>query len=132
MPIRAVAKRLLRLTPYRMARNPGNRFDAMEDFLHQVSSMGYRPRLVIDGGAHLGSFAVMARAAFPAAEIHMIDPQPTCGAALTALAEQRGFRFHPVALTSENKTVRMVFDGPLDTGGHVAWQENQHQANTDV
>lgn len=132
MALRTVAKRLLRLTPYRIERNPRNRFDAMEEFLHHLAAVGYRPALVIDGGAHLGSFALLARAAFPAAEIHMVDPQPTCAAALTALAAQPGLYFHPVALTSANKSVRMVCDGPLDTGAHLAWQENQDRANTDV
>jgi len=133
MTFRTIAKRLMALTPYRLLRSAPNRFDAIEHFLHHVAKTGYRPHRIIDGGAHLGLFARCARAAFPAAEIHMIEPQPACAAALEKLARQPGFHFHPVALTSERRIVRMAVggDGP-NTGAHIAWVEHQPRASVDV
>jgi FkbM family methyltransferase len=97
-----------------------------------MARCGYRPRCIIDGGAHLGWFAQSARAVFPTVEIHMIDPQPACAPALRRLVETHGFHFHPVALTSERKTVRMICDAGPDTGAHLAWDGNLDRANTDV
>jgi FkbM family methyltransferase len=130
--VRALLKKLLAHTPYRISRNAPNRFDGIEAFLGQVARRGYRPRVIIDGGAHLGWFAKQARTAFPAADIHLVEPQPACAPALKAMATLPGFHFHPVALTSERKTVRMVCDDTLDTGAYVAWDANQHQATIDV
>jgi FkbM family methyltransferase len=127
-----LAKKLLEFTPYRISRTAPNRFDGIEDFLWQVAKRGYRPRCVVDGGAHLGWFAGLARAAFPAAEIHMVEPQPACAPTLAKLAEMPGFHFHPVALTSERKIVRMICQDKPDTGAHLAWEANRHRANVDV
>ncbi len=125
-------KKLLAYTPYRISRSAPNRFEGIEAFLGQIARRDYRPRVIIDGGAHLGWFAKKARTAFPAADIHLVDPQPACAATLRATATLPGFHFHPIALTSERKTVRMICDEVPNTGAHVAWSGNQHQANVDV
>ncbi|MBN9089500.1 MAG: FkbM family methyltransferase [Reyranella sp.] len=132
MTLRTFTKRLLTFTPYRLSRTASNRFDGIEECLRQLARGGYRPRCIIDGGAHLGWFARCARAVFPGAEIHLVDPQPACAPTLQRLAETPGFHFHPVALTSERKIARMVCDSGPDTGAHVAWDGNLHRANTDV
>lgn len=119
MPLRRMAKQLIALTPYRVARSAPNRFDAIEHFLHHLAEMGYEPRSIIDGGAHLGAFALFARSAFPDAEIHMIEPQPACAVRLNELASRPGFHFHPVAITDRKQTVRFLCsDGP-HTGAHI-------------
>jgi FkbM family methyltransferase len=129
--LRDLAKALISLTPYTISRNPRNRFDAMGDFLRHLVSIGYRPRLIVDGGAHLGWFARQARACFPEADIHMVEPQPACASALRNLCEKPGFYFHPLALTSERKSIRMVCDSGPDTGAHVAAAVDP-RANVDV
>ena len=132
MTLRTLTKRLLALTSYRLSRTASNRFDGVEECLHQLAKGDYEPRCIIDGGAHLGWFAQCAHAAFPDAEIHMVDPQPACAPTLQRLAQTRGFHFHPAALTSERKIVRMVCDSEPDTGAHVAWDGNLHRATIDV
>jgi FkbM family methyltransferase len=129
--VRDAIKWLVGLTPYRVTRNRANRFESMEQFLHHLPTMGYRPRIVVDGGAHLGRFSRHARQAFPQAEIHMVEPQPACAAALRALAAKPGFYLHTVALTAERKTVKMTCDDGPDTGAYVAAADDR-RANTEV
>ena len=71
--ITSLAKRLMALTPYRVSRRRENRFDATHSCLPHLRELGYVPRLIIDGGAHLGAFSEAAHATFPEAEIHLID-----------------------------------------------------------
>lgn len=115
----SLVKRLMALTPYRISRRRENRFDATHSCLPHLREMGYAPRLVIDGGAHLGAFAEAAHAAFPEAEIHLIEPQPACRAPLEALARQRGWFFHACALSDHSGTVRMACDAKPNTGAYV-------------
>ena len=125
------AKALVALTPFKVTRNRPNRFDAVEDFLRHLNATGYQPRIVIDGGAHLGWFARLAREAFPEAAIHMVEPQPACAPHLRKLLNGSGMFFHPVALTSERRNVRMVCDEHGDTGAYVA-NSADARANIDV
>jgi FkbM family methyltransferase len=129
--IRDAIKWLVSLTPYRVTKNRTNRFDSMEEFLHHLPKMGYQPRVIVDGGAHLGWFSLHARRAFPQAEIHMVEPQPACAAALKALAARPGFNLHTVALTAERKTVKMTCNDGPDTGAYVAAGDDR-RANTEV
>lgn len=117
--ITSLAKRLMALTPYRVSRRRENRFDATQGCLPHLRELGYAPRLIIDGGAHLGSFAEAAHATFPEAEIHLIEPQPACRAPLEALARQRGWIFHACALSDHTGTVRMACDVKPNTGAYV-------------
>lgn len=130
--LKTVVRRLVGLTPYRISSGPANRFDAIEPFLHHVAQMGLRPRRIIDGGAHLGTFARAAREAFPAAEIHMVEPQPACAARLRELASSPGFHLHPVALTGEKMIVHMIALEEPDTSAHIAWEGARHLAKLDV
>ena len=87
--LKDLARRLLALTPYRLERGAPNRFQAIDYTLQHLHELGYVPRQIIDGGAHLGWFALLARQVFPAAAIHMIDPQPACRARPSHLQESR-------------------------------------------
>ncbi len=118
--ITSLAKRLMALTPYRVSRRRENRFDATHSCLPHLRELGYTPRLIIDGGAHLGAFSEAAHVTFPEAEIHLIEPQPACRAPLEALARQRGWVFHPCALSDHTGTVRMACDVKPSTGAYVA------------
>ena len=103
----------------------------MDDFLRYLARNEYRPRVIVDGGAHLGWFARQAYARFPDAEIHLFEPQPACAPALQKLCGRQRLNFHPVALTSERKRIVMVCDGQLDTGAYVAASVD-HLGNTEV
>jgi FkbM family methyltransferase len=127
--VRSLARRLLAYTPYRITKSVPNRFDAIEDCLRQLARSRFAPSLIIDAGAHTGAFATMARSAFPAAAIHMIEPQPGCAPGLQKLSAKPGFFFHPVAVTSEAGPVHMCVRSDGDTGAHVTWAENRHEAN---
>src|SRR5689334_2206386 len=106
-------------TPYRINRAPPNRFQAIEDCLWQLKAVGYTPTMIIDGGAHLGEFSLLARRVFPGADIHMIEPQPACQGALVELAAKHSFRLHPFALVSTEevgKPILMAVSSEPSTG----------------
>ena len=117
--LRNVAKRLLALTPYRIVRGAENRFEAIGDCLRHLSKLAYRPRRIIDGGAHLGAFARTAHAVFGEAAIDMIEPQPACREALRALAAAHGFSFHACALGDHAGNIRFSVRSEANTGAHV-------------
>lgn len=96
-----VANRLLQSLGVRITRNlEGNRFQAMEQTLRLVSNNGFAPRTIIDAGANIGEWTLMARRIFPTAVFHMVEPQSGCAPALRSIAESsEGIRFHPVAVT---------------------------------
>lgn len=127
-----LAKRLLALTPYRVTRNAPNRFEGVVHCLGHLRKLGYETRLIIDGGAHLGTFSQAAAAIFPDAQVHMIEPQPACRAPLEALAADRGFAFHPCALGAEAGTAGMVCEQGPNTGAHLVWPAQLSQATAEV
>jgi FkbM family methyltransferase len=115
-----IAKKLVALTPYRIVRSAPNRFSEIDHCLRHLHHLGYEPGLIVDGGAHLGSFARAAHAEFPAAKIHMIEPQQDCHEALAALAAAHDFVLHKAALESESGTAELIYgSGGPDTGAHV-------------
>jgi FkbM family methyltransferase len=123
MKMKSLIKSIVALTPYRVLRGAANRFQAFDACFDLLKRLGYEPRFVIDGGAHLGDFALTAQAVFPRAHIHMVEPQPACRAALENLAAARGFSFHPYALASPEEaaggTLHLaVSEGP-STGAHI-------------
>jgi FkbM family methyltransferase len=123
MAVKRALKALIELTPYRIVRRAQNRFDAMEYSLGLLRSFGYRPQVVIDAGAHLGSFARTAARTFPGAEIHLIEPQRACHDALRALAGP--FRLHALALGCEADVVnglKLAVEGGPSTGAHISEQ----------
>lgn len=127
-----LAKKLLSLTPYRIVKGSPARFQGMEHCLHRLHRLGYVPYRIVDGGAHLGSFALTAHALFPNARIYMIEPQPPCRAALESLAADHDFVFYPYALSAEAGTLRMICGEVPATGAHIAWPANLAEATVDV
>lgn len=113
-------KALLALTPYRVVRfKAGNRFQAIEACLHSLKARGYMPRVVIDGGAHLGLFTTASQAIFPAATYHLVEPQPACIAQLKKLCAEHGFVFHQCALADKPGQVHLSVSAEPSTGAHV-------------
>lgn len=119
--LKRVAKAVVALTPYTVSSNKPNRFDATEVCLRRMAKHGYAPRAVIDGGAHLGSFATMAKRVFPEAIVQMVEPQPSCREYLSSMARQPGFAFHACALGATSGTLQMraKIDEP-STGSSIA------------
>ena len=119
--LKSALRAAIALTPYRLVRGPENRFQAIEYTLSLLRTFGYAPRLVIDGGAHLGTFAEVAARIFPTAEIYMIEPQAACQPALAALTPR--FHLHPVALGSAADVatgLNLAAGDTPSTGAHIA------------
>jgi FkbM family methyltransferase len=123
--MKALLKRLVAMTPYRIVRDEDmNRFQAVEACLRQLRGRGYCPDIVIDGGAHLGTFSEMARRIYPTASFHLVEPQPACQAALRALCAREGFTLHPYALGETSQPLRFAATDVASTGAHVADAED--------
>jgi FkbM family methyltransferase len=120
--VKRLINALMALTPYRIVRDHGaNRFYAIEPCLHMLKARGFAPRIVIDCGAHVGSFSLAARSIFPEAVFHLIEPQPACRSALQTLCNaMRGFTFHDCALADAPGRVELTVAAEATTGAHVA------------
>jgi FkbM family methyltransferase len=76
-----------------------NRFDAHNDVFEHLRSIGFRPNLVVDGGANIGNWTRLVRRYFPEAEFHLVEPQPDLQPALMAsIAGCPKSFIHPVAI----------------------------------
>jgi FkbM family methyltransferase len=119
--LRGIAKAMLKRTPYRVVRDHGrNRFQAIDIALAGLQRRGFRPTLVIDGGAHLGEFSTVAAGLFPTAAFHLIEPQEACLPALRALAARRGWRLTEAAFgAGDQATVAFSQTSTPSTGAHV-------------
>jgi FkbM family methyltransferase len=62
----------------------------MDDALELLHRAGLRPDAVIDVGANRGQWTAIARARFPDATYHLVEPQPGCLPVLKVLAERTG------------------------------------------
>jgi FkbM family methyltransferase len=131
LTFKSVLKAFVSLTPYRIVRRSQNRFDGMRYSLELLHKYGYRPRIIIDSGAHLGSFALMAAAIFSGSEVHMIEPQRACHAALGALVGP--FHLHGVGLGSEADAVmglRLAAEDEPSSGAHISDQGEKITVST--
>lgn len=82
-----------------------NRFDAHSDVFAHLRNIGFRPNLVVDGGANVGNWTRLARGFFPKAEFHLVEPQPDLQPSLSASIAGRAKSFiHPVALAEPGVT----------------------------
>lgn len=119
--MKRLVKSLMEHTPYRIVRHYGaNRFHAIEQCLQIMKARGFAPRIIVDGGAHIGSFSLAARAIFPAAVIHCVEPQPACREPLRTVCAERGFFFHECALAEKPGRVDLAATAEPNTGVHVA------------
>jgi FkbM family methyltransferase len=99
----------------------------MEEALLMMHRSGYKPAVVIDGGANVGNWTRTARSIFPDATFHLIEPQPGCAESLRQLVKDtpRSVVYH-VAITEPGVSrVRMVGggEGNKSTGSFVAGDE---------
>lgn len=118
--MKQIIKAILAQTPYRVVRDKGaNRFQAIEVALRGMRDRGFSPSLVIDAGAHLGSFSLAARQIFPAAGFHLVEPQPACIQPLRAVCVRAGFTLHECALADREGSVDLSRADTPNTGVHV-------------
>jgi FkbM family methyltransferase len=115
-----IIKALIAQTPYRVVRDKGaNRFQAIDASLRNMKDRGFSPRVVIDGGAHLGLFSTATQKFFPNAKFHLVEPQPACSAILMNVARKNGFVLHQCALSDEKGNVNITIASEPNTGVHV-------------
>ncbi|MFZ0846975.1 MAG: FkbM family methyltransferase [Pseudolabrys sp.] len=113
-------KAFLEYTPYRIIRDRGrNRFQAIDASLRNMKGRGYRPSIVIDGGAHLGMFSLAAAKTFPDAKYHLIEPQEPCLGPLRKLCAKNHFVLHEFALSDQLGTVKFLKTVTPSTGAYV-------------
>jgi FkbM family methyltransferase len=98
---------------YRVSAGPPNRFDAMKAALVQLHRMGYAPRVIVDVGANVGSWADMARRVFPDATLHLIEPQAACQPDLAAVCARlgRAYAYTTAATLAGRRVVHMAGAG---------------------
>jgi FkbM family methyltransferase len=103
-------QRMLRRFGLHVSRSDPNRFAAIPVVLAHLHCSGYRPRVVIDGGANVGRWTSMAHALFEDASFHMIEPQPGCAAFLDRVRQRLPrVSLHAVALSAPGvESVRMT------------------------
>jgi FkbM family methyltransferase len=87
-----------------------------------MKERGFDPKVVIDGGAHLGSFSVMAKQLFPNAFFHLIEPQAACLPHLRALCVHEDFVLHECALSDVSGTLSLRDGDEPSTGAHVTFE----------
>jgi FkbM family methyltransferase len=129
MSLKDVARHIARRAGYVVHRWPANRFDAMDAALEMLVARGYRPRVVIDGGANRGQWFGIASPIFPGAAFHLIEAQDFCWPYLERAAAARGrTTLHRTAITSPGvTTVRMHRGGdPGNTGAFVFAESEGH------
>jgi FkbM family methyltransferase len=127
--LKKVVRAVMAQTPYRiLRRTDANRFQAFEDCLQGMKDRGFSPRVVIDGGAHLGSFSLAAERLFPGAAFHLVEPQRACSAALQRLCRtRRAFTLHECALAEHEGQIDFTETTEPGTGAHVKVDDG-HQA----
>jgi FkbM family methyltransferase len=90
----------------------------MEQVLRLLADNNFAPRTIVDAGANVGEWTLLARDIFPSATVHMIEPQSGCASALQEIASASSqIRFHQVAVTRPGvPQVSMAGGGPLRRG----------------
>jgi len=130
--LKTVIKKLLKYTPYRITRNMDlNRFQALDTCMSLLRSLDFRPNIIIDGGAHLGQFALEAAIIFVDAEVYLIEPQPACLPYLRRISKERRFTLYPYFIASEVEaemgTILLKVDDVPTTGAHGVDEENSSE-----
>jgi FkbM family methyltransferase len=101
-----------------------------------LRARGFEPSTIVDAGANVGDWTQIAREIFPAAMIHMIEPQRGCAPALESLASGSAqLHYHRLALTRPGRhqvTMRGGGDSKLGTGAWVSDDDETESPGTRV
>src|SRR5271166_2234269 len=122
--MKQIAKAIIAKTPYRVVRDRGaNRFQAIEVSLRGLKERGFCPNVIIDGGAHLGTFSLNVKKIFPNAVFHLVEPQSACFAALEQTCGKEGFTLHKCALSDHDGKLSFTNTTSPNTGAQVSTDE---------
>lgn len=71
---------------------------------YDLAKVPFRPDVIIDCGAHIGLFSLLARSTFPGATLIAYEPNPANAVFVRAQIEKNkaGFRFHEAAVSTES------------------------------
>lgn len=129
--MKALLRSLIEKTPYRIIRaRVRNRFFAQQETLASLARRGYRPRRIVDGGAHVGDFARMARSVFADAAIDLIEPQPACQPALQDLVwSMPNCTLHSVAIGRTTGTLPLACDPAVPSTGACVLLSPSHEGS---
>jgi len=131
--MKKLIKRLMAATPYRIMRDNGpNRFNGMEACLRSMKNRDFQPTVVIDGGAHVGTFSLLAKSIFPKADYHLIEPQPVCHTPLRALCMKEGWTLHACAISDHVGSSRLRVTQDFDTGAYLTADADAHEIKTET
>ena len=112
-------------------------FAEFDDLLAVLRASGFTPDTVIDIGANVGLFSLVAADAFPAAQVHAYEPSPETFAALSANAEPCP-RIAVYNLAISDKPGEMTFrpGGPVNrdrsSGAHFVNDPARFDASFDI
>ena len=113
-------KKIIAQTPYRIIGDRGaNRFQAMDVSLSGLKSRGFQPDIIIDGGAHLGTFSISTKKIFPDANFHLVEPQTACLISLRKTCAEEGFALYECALSDCDGEICFTGTSEPSTGAHV-------------
>jgi len=122
MSLKRIVRDAIRRAGYVVHRWPINRFEGMDDALALLVRRGYRPRVVIDGGANRGQWFGVASTMFAGAAFHVVEPQAACWPDLDRAAAAHGrTTVHRTAISGPGVSrVLMAAGGdPGNTGAFV-------------
>ncbi len=123
MSIVNIANRIFGSLGVRVTRNArANRFQAMEETLRLMATRGFAPAEIIDAGANVGDWTRMARAVYPNATLHMIEPQAGCAPILESMAKDSPrISFYRTAVTRPGRREVAMAGGGSAQRGTGAW-----------
>jgi FkbM family methyltransferase len=125
-PLKELVRDAFKLAGFRVTRiRPANRFQAMDESLLLLRSLGFAPRVVIDAGANMGAWARMCQTIYPSAVYQLIEPQPAYADRLRRVVQELpNAEFHCLAVTEPGiRSVRMC--GAGSSGAWVAMEREQ-------
>ena len=93
----------------------------IKDALHTLRNDGYRPRTMLDIGAHIGTFTADFLGVFPGCVPTLVEPNPFCLQDLARL----GFEQHAIAASNEPGIAEMFLSREwLQSTGASLYREN--------
>jgi FkbM family methyltransferase len=99
----------------------------MQDLLERLASHGFEPKGILDIGAYNGSWAELARKAFPSASLFLVeaqpDPEPGLAAAMERLGKNVEYRICLLGPGSQENVPFNVMETPFGSTGSSLYSE---------
>lgn len=124
------AKRIIQRAGFRVTRwRPASRFEALDDTLLLLRSLGFQPSVIVDVGANVGEWTKAALQVFPASRIHMVEPQSGCAKCLDELCQTNSLlEFHSVAVSRPGVSTVHLVGTESDLRGTGAYVASDNEA----